>query len=138
MKYLLDTNAVSELKRPQPNPDVVGRIQALSQDDCFISVLTVGEITRGVEKLPVSQRKLDLAAWLSALTTGFGDRILNIDADVAQAWGRCCARSESNGISLPAVDGLIAATAICHGLTVVTRDVLPFQAAGSLTLNPWD
>lgn len=138
MKYLLDTNAVSELKRPRPNPGVVRRIQAMSQDDCFISVLTVGEITRGVEKLPASCRKSDLATWLSALIAGFGDRIIAIDANVAEAWGRCCARSESKGVSLPAVDGLIAATAICHGLTVVTRDVEHFDAAGSLTLNPWE
>lgn len=109
----------------------------MNQGDCFISVLTVGEIARGVERLPASRRKSDLAAWLSALMTGFGDRILAVDVDVAQAWGHCSARSESKGVSLPAVDGLIAATAICHGLTVVTRDVAHFDAAGSLTLNPW-
>lgn len=136
MSYLIDTCAVSELARPTPEPRVVQWFNAAPPTALFVSVLTLAEIRKGVEKLPDGQRRARIAAWLDIeLPEWFGDRVLSVDAAVADEWGRLTAQVTP---ALPAVDGLIAATALHHRLTIVTRNVNDFSRSGADIVNPWD
>jgi predicted nucleic acid-binding protein len=124
MKYLLDTCVISELISKHPNPKVVDFVDSLESDEVFLSVITIGEITKGVEKLPKSKRKLELHSWLKEnLLVRFDGRIIPLDTEVLMEWGILIARLESTGITLPAIDSLIAATTLTHKLTLVTRNV---------------
>ncbi len=135
MSYLIDTCALSELRRKKPDVNVVTWFEARSQQGLYLSVLTLGEIRKGVEALPDARRKDKILNWLEhELPLWFEDRILPIDAGVADEWGRLLARA---GRSLPAIDSLIAATAIHNRLTIVTRNVSDFNYAGVDVFNPW-
>jgi len=137
--YLLDTNVISELVAPQPNPNVIDWIESVAPERVFLSVITVGELRRGIEKLRDSRRKSKLSDWLSAdLLVRFADQILPIDVDVALTWGELVASAGRIGKTIPAIDSLIAATAVSSGLTLVTRNVQDFRAAGVSLLNPWE
>lgn len=134
MAYLLDTCVISELRKTTCNPGVASWISGIQPDEAFLSVLTLGEIRRGIE---LHRRKSPAAAgglerWLLGLETHYGDRILPITAAVADAWGRLSPHQP-----LPVSDGLIAATALEHKLTVVTRNVSDFKRSGVNTLNPF-
>ena len=134
MSFLVDTCVLSELVKPQPSPRVSEWFKAAPPQTLFISVLTLGEIRKGIEKLPQSRRRARIVAWLNTeLPAWFEDRVLSVDAGVADEWGRLMARRGS----LPAIDSLIAATAIQHRLAVVTRNESDFAAAGVDLLNPW-
>jgi predicted nucleic acid-binding protein len=136
VSYLIDTCALSELIRPTPSPLVIRWFEAAPQTALFISALTLGEIRKGVEKLPGGPRRAQIAAWLEIeLPDWFGDRVLAVDATVADEWGRLTARA---GPQLPAIDGLIAATALRHRLTIVTRNVGDFVKSGVEIVNPWE
>lgn len=138
MSYLLDTNVISELVASQPNPHVTSWIASLDPESVFLSVITVGELKRGVEKLSDSRRKIVLADWLTGdLLIRFGDHILPIDVPVMLTWGALVARLEALGKPIPAIDSLLAATAVEAGLTLVTRNVHHFEAIGVSLLNPW-
>lgn len=135
MSYLIDTCALSELRRKKPNANVVAWFEARSQQGLYLSVLTLGEIRKGVEALPDARRKDKILNWLEhELPLWFEDRILPIDLGVADEWGRLLARA---GRSLPAIDSLLAATAIHYRLTIVTRNVSDFNYAGVDVFNPW-
>ena len=135
MSYLIDTCALSELRRKKPDANVVAWFEARSQQGLYLSVLTLGEIRKGVEALPDARRKDKILNWLEhELPLWFEDRILPIDAGVADEWGRLLARA---GRSLPAIDSLITATAIHNRLTIVTRNVSDFDTAGVDVFNPW-
>lgn len=137
--YLLDTNVISELVAPQPNPNVTDWIESVAPESVFLSVITVGELRRGIEKLRDSRRKRKLSEWLSAdLLIRFADQILPIDIDVALTWGELVAAAEKIGKPIPAIDSLIAATAVRGQLTLVTRNVQDFRAAGVSLFNPWE
>jgi tRNA(fMet)-specific endonuclease VapC len=139
MKYLLDTCVLSELVTKQPNAQVVDFIDSLDSDDVYISVITIGEIVKGIEKLPKSRRKQELHAWLKEdLLSRFQGKIIPIDEDVIVAWGFLTVRAEAAGRPMPAVDSLIAATAQVNGLTLVTRNVDDFNPSGVEILNPWE
>ena len=138
MKYLLDTCVISELVSKQPNSKVVEFIDGIDDEDVFLSVITIGEITKGIEKLPKTKRKQELHAWLREdLLARFSGRIIPIDNDVITEWGLLTARLELAGISIPAIDSLIAATALTHVFTLVTRNVKDFEGSGVEIVNPW-
>ncbi len=135
MNYLVDTNVISELARSAPAPEVVAWFGKVEDDALHLSVLTLGELRRGVEKLPSGKRKEKLRDWLEQeLPDWFGERLLPVDADVADTWGHLQARS---GKTLPGVGSLLAATALHHRLCMVTRNVRDFQVAGLDVVDPW-
>lgn len=136
MSYLIDTNVLSELRRRDPDNNVVRWMSDRPPATQFISVLTLGELRKGVEGLPEGERKRRLLDWLEVeLPTYFAGRILPVDVAVAQNWGLLLARP---GRPLPAIDSLLAATALTHGLTLVTRNLRDFPQAQLRVLNPWD
>ena len=138
MKYLLDTMVLSEPAKPKPNAGVVGWLRAQVPWDLAVSVLTFGEIRRGVDRMTDGRRKTELQSWLTtALRDQFADRVLAVDLDVALAWGSLTTESERLGRPLHVVDGLLLATAQVHGLTVVTRNVNDFSERGVPLYNPY-
>ncbi|MDE0388045.1 MAG: type II toxin-antitoxin system VapC family toxin [Rhodospirillales bacterium] len=135
MSFLVDTCALSELVKPTPSSDACDWFDAAAPDVLFVSVLTLGEIRKGVEKLEDGRRRARIVTWLeTALPAWFEDRVLPVDAGVADEWGRLTARLPR---PIPAIDGLIAATAIRHRLAIVTRNESDFATTGVDILNPW-
>jgi predicted nucleic acid-binding protein len=139
MKLLLDTCVISDLVSRKPNPAVVEWIDAQDDDDVYLSVITIGEIVKGIEKLPESRRKQELPDWLKHdLLARFQGRILALDIDVLVEWGTLTARMERAGRPMPAVDSLISAVALVNHCTLVTRNVSDFEGAGVEIINPWE
>jgi len=137
--YLLDTNCISELVRIQPEPSVVAWMEAADETLLYLSVLTLGEIRRGLAGLPQSKRRTHLEVWLeTALRVRFAGRILPIDEAIADRWGVLAARAKGKGRSLATIDGLLAATALQHNVTVVSRNVNDFKNTPVPVLNPWE
>ena len=138
MKYILDTNVISELISTQPNPDVMEWIEAVDPDAVYLSVITVGELKKGIAKLQASQRKTALEDWLkNDLLIRFQDHLLPIDIDVILTWGSLIANMEAIGKPIPAINSLLAATAAQSEYTLVTRNVRDFEHTGILLFNPW-
>ena len=138
MRYLLDTNVISELVARQPDQAVLTWIEELDQSAVHLSVITIGEIHRGIERLPESAKRGRLRVWLTEdLLVRFGDRILPIDVEVMMAWGSMVARLISEGRPLSAMDSLIAAQALHHGYSLVTRNDSDFRGTGVNVMNPW-
>ena len=136
MSYLIDTNVLSELRRKQPDPQVVAWLQARPPQSLFLSVLTLGEIRKGIEKVADLGRQQALLDWLEVeMPNYFLGRLLNIDAHTADRWGRLMA---SAGRPLPAIDGLLAATALQHDLTLVTRNIKDFAGLQVKLISPWE
>lgn len=135
MTYLLDTNVLSETRKRQPARGVVEWIAAVPPERLYVSVLTLGEIERGIARIRTHgdhQQALALEGWLGEVERGFGDRVLPVTLTAASAWGR-----QQHAQPLPVIDGLIAATAQVNGLTVVTRNVKDFEQAGVQVVNPF-
>ena len=135
MPYLLDTNVLSELRKGRrASPEVLGWAEARRRDAHYVSVLSLGEVRRGIEMLRGSERarRAELEAWLGRLGDEYADAILGVSAAVADRWGRLGA-----GRPLPVVDGLLAATALEHGLTLVTRNGKDFRGLGVKVENPF-
>jgi predicted nucleic acid-binding protein len=137
VKGLVDSCVLAELRRPEGNLGVKSAIAAIPDDDLYLSVLIVGEIAKGITLLGAGRKQKALASWLNGLESQFADRILVIDVETARIWGDLTARAQKAGEIIPAVDGLIAATALRHGLHVITRNTRHFQASGALILDPW-
>jgi len=134
--WLLDTNILSEVRKgPRCHPNVAAWWAGVNDDEIFLSVLTLGEIRQGIERVrPRDPAKADaLDRWLREVTVGFSGRIIGVDAAVAEAWGRLVVRR-----SVPAIDALLAATALVHGLTFVTRNTADVSGLGIATLNPFE
>lgn len=139
MKYLLDTCVISELVKPHPHLKVLQWTSLQPNERLFLSVLTLGELTTGVSKLPVSRKKEDLESWIqNDLKLHFKDRWLAIDTEIAERWGRLQANAVNRGKPRPVIDGLLAATAIVHGMVFVTRNEADVSDLGVTTLNPWN
>lgn len=137
MKSLLDTCVLSELRRPDGLSAVKAAVAEIPDADLYLSVLTVGEIAKGIGLLAAGRKKKALTSWLTGLETQFGDRILAIDAETARLWGELTARAQKSGIIIPGIDGLLTATALRHGLHVMTRNTRHFEASGVLIIDPW-
>lgn len=138
MSWLLDTCTLSEYVRRSPAPRVIAWLDEQDEASLFLSVVSLGEIEKGILKLratdPVRSQKL--TAWLGQVEQRFAGRILSLDAAALHAWAQLAARSELAGRPLPVLDGLIMATAQCHGLTVVTRNTQDFELLAQV-FNPW-
>lgn len=134
MSFLLDTNVVSEPRRRKPDPAVIVWLREQESDLLFVSALTLGEIALGAEargrRDPAAGRSL--STWLGSIRTAYSDRVLPVTGDIAETWGRLGARRP-----LPVIDGLLAATALVHRLTLVTRNVRDFDGLGVQLLDPW-
>ena len=137
MRYLLDTNVLSEIRKPRGHAGVKVFVDSLREEDLFISVLSIGEIGFGIEKLPAGSKKTELYVWLTQqLPERFGNRIIPLDTEIMAEWGRLQARTQK---TLPVFDSLIAASALARRLTVVTRNIKDFERIeGILLLNPWE
>lgn len=137
MRVLLDTCVISELQRRDGHHSVRQAVAMIPDDQLFLSVLTVGEIVKGVQLLPRGKKRQVLEQWLLELENHFSDRIVPVDLEISRIWGEITARTRKNGITIPAVDGLLAATALRHGLHLMTRNTKDFQATGVSLINPW-
>ena len=137
MKVLLDTCVLSEIRHPRGNPAVREAVLSFRDQDLFISVITLGELTKGIALLDPGKRQQELKAWLVGLEQHYSDRILDITGDVVRIWGELTASAQLHGQIVPAIDGLIAATALHHNLQVMTRNVDDFSPTGVRVLNPW-
>jgi len=136
--YLLDTNCISELVRAEPDPGVMTWLEAADEALLYLSVLTMGEIRKGIAGLSQGKRRTRLETWLEVeLRARFASRILPVDAAVADRWGLLAAGARSEGKSLSTIDGLLAATALQHNLTIVSRNVSDFANVRVQVLNPW-
>lgn len=135
MSYLVDTNVLSELRRRDPDDNVVRWLEGRPATTLYLSVLTLGELRKGIEALAEGARKRRLLDWLEVeLPRFFAGRVLPIDERVADRWGYVVAQA---GRPVPAIDSLLAATALTHGLTLVTRNLRDFRYPGLAVVDPW-
>ena len=139
MSYLLDTCVLSEFTRRKPEEKVIRWLDQIPEENLFLSAITIGEIQHGVQRLPNSPRKSDLQVWMrNGLIERFDKRILSLDTATMLLWGSLIARMEKSGHPMPAMDSLIAATALQNHLTIVTRNAADFQHCGVQVINPWN
>jgi len=137
VKALLDTNVLTELVKPNGNPAVKAALDEISTANLFLSVLTLGEIVKGISLLAPGKKKRHLTAWLAGLENAYAERILPLDVETVRSWGELTAISQKRGSVIPPFDGLLAATALRHGLHVMTRNTKHFEASGVLVIDPW-
>ena len=138
MKYLLDTCVLSELVRSRPDAQVVDWLRRQNPESLYVSIITIGEIEKGIVKRGRDARAAALRKWLrTEILAGFSDRILPVDARVAMEWGRICGEAERIGKKRPAIDALIVATASVNAMKLVTRNVGDMAGMGVPVLNPF-
>ncbi|MBW4678364.1 MAG: type II toxin-antitoxin system VapC family toxin [Desmonostoc geniculatum HA4340-LM1] len=138
MTYLLDTCVISELIAKQANQRVLDWLDAQVPETLYLSVITIGEIAKGVSKMTASERKESLTNWLNeTLPNRFQQRILSIDVSTMVLWGNLVGQLEQNGRPLPVMDSLIAAIALNNSLSLVTRNEKDFAGTGVVIVNPW-
>lgn len=137
MNYLLDTCVISELFKPNPNQKVIDWLSGTLNERLFLSVVTIGEIRKGLTKLPESQKKNQLTNWLNTLLENYQDRVYPINLTVAENWGVIQGKAENEGTPLASVDSLIAAVAYTYNLIIVTRNENDFVASHVPIFNPW-
>lgn len=138
MNYLLDTCVISEVIKPRPSRRVISWLKKQDENSLYISVLTLGEIHKGIEKIGDAARKKKLHLWVeNNLLDRFSGRILQIDSRVATVWGQVQGKAELEGQAMPAIDGLIAATGLAYDMVVVTRNTSDMRASKVALFNPW-
>ncbi len=136
--YLIDTNCISESTRPQPDSEVASWFRKVDDSLIHISVLTLGEIRKGIVRLAAGRRRTQLEHWLDGqLRQRFDGRILTVTDSVAERWGSLAGQALLQGRTLPVIDGLLAATALEHSLTIISRNTRDFEAANVPIFNPW-
>lgn len=139
MNYLLDTCVLSEFTRRKPDEKVIQWIDSVDEEKLFLSVITIGEIQRGIERLPESHRKTELLVWMNdGLVQRFQSRILPIDTPTMHLWGSLTAHMEHAGRPVSIMDSLIIATALHNNLIIATRNVTDFAPCGVQVINPWE
>lgn len=138
MRTLFDTNVISEIRNTQGSERVKEFARSVDDLDSFISVVTIGEIAKGIELLPEARRRNALVAWLQEIEVEYGEQILPCDIEIARVWGELTGRAQRRGQTIAAADGLIAATALHHGLRLATRNVRHFEVTGVSLFNPWE
>lgn len=137
MKYLLDTCILSEPFKRQPSPQVIAWLRSVDQSSLYTPAVVIGEMCKGVEKMPASVRRGLLEKWLADYLRFYADNIVAFDAEVAMTWGKLVGRLQLEGMAPPVIDSQIAATALHHGMTLVTRNVRDMQATGVDVFNPF-
>lgn len=138
MNFLIDTCVLSEFVKKKPAQKIVDWLKDQEEESLFLSVMTIGEIQKGVVRLPESKKKKDLQIWLNRdLKRRFEGRILPVDDRVATLWGEILGHAEIKGDAVPAVDGLIAATGLAHDLVVITRNAKHIAKTGVRLVDPW-
>ncbi|WP_337173046.1 type II toxin-antitoxin system VapC family toxin [Paludisphaera sp.] len=137
MRVLLDTNILAEFVKPDGSPTVHAALAGIPTANVFLSVLTLGEIVKGIALMAPGRKKDYLAGWLAGVEDQYADRVLPLDAETARIWGELTARAQKKGLTIPPVDGLLAATALRHGMHVMTRNARHFEQSGALVINPW-
>lgn len=139
MNYLLDTCIISEMVKKQPNLGVIQWINDHDEQHLFISIISIGEISKGIHKLSDVDRKKILSTWLKdELLVRFEKRIITLDVDTISVWGKLTGEAEQKGQKLPVLDSLIAATALAHSLVLVTRNITDFERCNVIIENPFD
>jgi predicted nucleic acid-binding protein len=138
MKFLLDTNVISEPKQKKPNERVLEWLDAQDESKIYLSVLSIGEIRKGIARLESGKKKAELEEWLEKLRNRFARRLLPLSEKTFLAWGKMCGEFENKGIVRSALDSLLEATALEHDLIFVTRNVKNFQNSQITILNPWE
>ena len=137
MNFLLDTNVISEPKQKQPHVQVLAWLDAQDESKLFLSVLTIGEIKKGITRLDSSKKKAELEKWLEKLRNRFSRRILSLTEKTFLVWGKMYGEFEKKGVARPVFDSLLEATALEHDLIFVTRNVKNFHDSQATILNPW-
>jgi predicted nucleic acid-binding protein len=138
LNFLVDTNVISELTKPLPNPAVVRWLAESDEDRVFLSVISLAEIRRGIALLDPGRRRDQLEAWFRIeVPQRFEHRLIGVDREIAERWGDVIAASQRRGIALSAMDAFLAATAQTHKLTLVTRNLRDFVSLDLVLLNPW-
>ena len=137
MKYLLDTCIISETSRPRPDARVMEWIESVDESDLFVPAVVFGELRKGVERRNDDPKKLALTRWLDDCREIYGDRIVPFDYEVSNLWGKEVANLQRAGKTPPVIDSQIAATALCHGMTLVTRNVRDMADFAIQLLNPF-
>lgn len=139
MSYLLDLCVISELIKPKPHPEVTKWIEGCEERDLFLSVLTFGELERGIAKLPESKKKRRIRTWVDgSLARRFSGRVLSIDLQTAALWGATAGIAEKKGKPIPLIDGLLGASARIHKLTLATRKTTDLLRTGAEIFDPWE
>jgi len=138
VRLVLDTNVLSEVTKPRPDARVLNWLNELDEDRCFISVVSIAEIRRGVVLMDQGRKRDALDEWLTSdLPHRFEHRVLPVEERVALAWGDLMGAAKRNGRGLSSMDGLIAATAIAHDLALATRNIKDFESYGIHLIDPW-
>ena len=137
MNILLDTCVISELIKPVPDPAVLAWTAGTPEATCYFSTITLGEVMNGICRLPSGKRRAQLENWFEGLVARYEARIVPVDAAVAREWGRASGALARRGVPASMADGLIAATALVHGLKLATRNVADFKPFEAQIVNPW-
>ena len=139
MSFLIDTCTISEMAKPRSDKGLATWFEEADERTLYLSIITLGELWKGVTKLAPSHRKDKLLAWVrNELPGRFEGRVLSIDRQVAREWGRISGEAEGRGDTIPILDAMIGATACVHGLTVVTRSTADLERTGAKVFNPWN
>lgn len=137
MRALLDTSILAELVKPNGNPAVKAVLDEIPTANVYLSVLTVGEIVKGIALLAPGRKQKHLTKWIAGIENQYAERVLPLDVETARIWGELTARTQKSGVVIPPTDGLLAATALRHGLHIMTQNTKHFEASGALIIDPW-
>jgi predicted nucleic acid-binding protein len=137
MKVLLDTCIISDIYKEKRTEILQSALEPIGEENCFVSVITLGEINNGINLLDEGKKKKKLLLWIEQFEKQYSDRIIGINADIAKTWGEIAAKCKRKGKIISTSDGLIAASAICNGLHVMTENVKDFEPTGVMVINPY-